>query len=399
MNFTVETHAFLMAVIALRVYQGDPLLMKKLLPVLIVVLVGAALIFAISSKQGSDTGSGNSASDKTTTARAGSDSGGESPTSGTGDHGGISRSPLNSHQGNNTEESDDDVMDREEKPATDIYKTADEALKAIRDGAADYDDLVLDQFTQLGDNCTWCDSLYKSVRALVTSPDVKPDERSYYSEVLAVSGRVDNVKFLVDGIKNSKNEDEADTYAEALELTVGKNDVVKYLGDQLNDSNDSLREASVAAITNQGSRLAVELLYENTLKKGDPDGYYSLGIGLGEVVPDQEAMPYLLEVASKRDQYSHLAVKSLLNAGLDGVKAVVDMLSSGKNPDADKDLLKGAADHVSFEDDVVSYLKQISGTSTNPVVTNFAKEVLADFAEADGNQDSEEQLSTPLTRP
>lgn len=370
--------------------------MKKILPVIIVVLVGAALVFAISSKRAGDASSTNQASQATLAAPNQNATGGGASNGQAATDGGRALSGQNPAGIMIKDGAEDDILDREEKPATELYKNADEALKAIKDGAVDYDDLVLDQFTELGENCTWCDSLYNSIRALITSPDIKPDERSYYSEVLAVSGRVENIKFLVDGIKNAKNQDEADTYAESLELTIGKNDVVKFLGEQLNDQNEVLREASVAAITNQGSRLAVELLYDNTVKKGDPDGYYSLGIGLGEVVPDQEAMPYLIEIASKRDPYSHLAVKSLLNAGLDGVKAVVDMLATGKGTDADKELLKGAADHVSYEDEVVNYLKQVAESSSNPAVTSFAKEVLADFAEAEGDQGEDEPLSTPM---
>ena len=90
-------------------------------------------------------------------------------------------------------------------------------------------------------------------------------------------------------------------------------DVVTELSGYVNSNNELLQESAVAAITNQGSKLAAETLYKHTVEKGDADGYYSLGIGLGELIPDDETLPYLNELVSKRDKYSHLAVKALLN--------------------------------------------------------------------------------------
>ena len=90
-------------------------------------------------------------------------------------------------------------------------------------------DLILDQFTEPGQNCTWCNDFYGQLRDLIFSPDTKADQKSYFAEILAISGRVENVKTLVDAITSAKSQDEADSFAEALELTIGKDDVVKIL--------------------------------------------------------------------------------------------------------------------------------------------------------------------------
>ncbi len=344
--------------------------MKKILPVLLVVIVAVGIWFAISSRIETET------SPAATTVATQTSS--QVSQQGQAGSGAVQE---------DTEEAAEADVAVDERPAAERYKTAEEALKAIKDAAADYDDLVLDQFTEPGDNCTWCNSFYASVKELLFSPDTKADQKSYYAEVLAISGKLDNVKTLVDAVVNAKNQEEADVFAEALELTVGKDDVVKYLGEQLNQPNETLKEAAVAAITNQGSKLAVETLYSNTVEKGDPDGYYSLGIGLGEVVPDEEALPYLQELAMKRDAYSHLAIKSLLNSGLDGLKIVMDVLSNSKNPDADKEMLNGAKEHVSYDEDNVAYLKQVAESGKNNPAVTLAKEILADFEQAESESD------------
>jgi hypothetical protein len=346
--------------------------MKIFLSILVVVVVAVAVWFAVSSRNTTDGGS--VAGNLNDPGKGGASPGMEAGQSGAG------QGDMPSAKSAGSEEDGDVNVD--DRPATEVYKSADEALKAVKEAAADYDDLVLDQFTDLPRNCSWCDSFYSSLKDMIVSPDIKSDERSYYAELLAISGRVENVKSLVDAINGAKSPEEINLLAEALELSTGGGDVVKYLGDQLGSKNDTLREAAVAAVTNQGSRLATEILYKNTVDRGDPDGYYSMGIGLGEVVPEPEALPYLQELAMKRDQYSHLAVKSLLNAGLEGTKIVIDVLGNSKNPDFDKEMLKGAKDHVAYDDDVVNYLKNVAETSKSPRVQEFAKDVLADFAQS-----------------
>lgn len=372
-------------------FPAGEYIMKKVITGVVIILIVAGLWYAISSRVDSGAPGGSEGAAKSASATGGTAA--ERTDAGNAADAGLVE-PL--EEG---EDGLDEPENMDERPATDRYKTADEALKAIKDAAANYDDLVLDQFTQLGDNCTWCDSFYASVKELMLSPDTKPDQRSYFAEVLAISGRVENLKTLVDAIVNAKGQDEADAYAEALELTVGKDDAVRFLGEQLSQQNETLREASVAAITNQGSKLAVDTLYNHTVEKGDPDGYYSLGIGLGELVPEEEAMPYLQELAMKRDQYSHLAVKALLNSGLEGLKVVMDVLSNSRNPDFDREMLKGARDHVAYDEDVMAYLKQVSESSGPGPRADFAKEVLADFQQSQQEAQQDEASAPEAAAP
>lgn len=373
--------------------------MQKLIPIIVVVVVSLALWFAITSR-GRKTENVASNSQATQNAQTGS-------TSQNGAQGADSPdSPVGSSVNGATAGADDEAEtgtdeDFDDRPATERYKTADEALKAIKDAAVDYDDLVLDQFTMPGENCSWCDSVYASVKDLLLASDTKADQKSFYAEILAVSGRVENLKTLVDAIKNSKNQDEKDSFAEALELSVGKEDAVKYLGEQLNDSDQTLKESSVAALTNQGSRLAVETLFNHTVTTGNSEGYYQLGIGVGEMVPDEEAWPFLQQKALQKDAYSHLAAKALLNVGLEGVKMVADLYGNSDDPEFAKKVLEGAKDHVAFDDETIEYLRSQAQTTKSPVLSAWYQSLLKEYEQSEqemaaSDEGGDEQPFTPV---
>lgn len=278
----------------------------------------------------------------------------------------------------------------EVRPASESYASAEEAFAAAMKGAKDFDDSVLEQFTEPGPECSWCPAFYASVQEVVLNPSTPQDQKSYMAEILAISGRAENVQTLVDGIKNAPNSTEADLFAEALELTLGKDDVVKVLGEQLSTTNDTLREASVAAITNQGTRYAAELLQKHVQERNDPDAYYSVGIGPGEFIPDEEALPFVQEQVQKRDQYSAAWAKSLINAGLPGLQNLFEQLDSSTNYDSDATLLKDALAHVNFEDGIKELVDNVIANNRNPRAVEFAKQIQAEI----GQQESEESEGT-----
>lgn len=286
--------------------------------------------------------------------------------------------------------------DEEDQPAAQVYKTADEALAAVQNGAKDYDDIILEQFVEPGEDCTWCASFYDSLTSLMKQEDISEDDRAYYSEILAISGKSENIKTLIDAIEEAGETESADIYAESLELTIGGDDTVELLAQHLESENELLQESSVAAITNQGSRLAAETLYEHTKKMGDPDGYYSLGIGIAEMIPDQETLPYLQELASQRDEYSHLSFKALLNYGHEGLVKAFDVLVTSPNAEFDKQLILDAADHASFEEASEPYLNEMIKThGDKQVVVDLANEIKEIFTldeELDYEELDEEEI-------
>lgn len=365
--------------------------MRKSLPVIILGLVAViAIWYAVSSNEKTSTNSSDklaSVNDQKSGVNSEDKSG---PSSSSGSMSGASAPKPHSASGSDLEEPETDEEEGyDERPASEVYSNSEDALKAVKEGAVDYDDIILERFTTPGADCKWCGEFYNSLRNMIISDDSSDDEKSYYSELLAISGKPENVRALIDAIKTVGDNEKGDLYAEALELTVGGPEVLNMLGDQLNTDNELLKESLIAAVTNQGTRQAAELLYQQTVQSSDPDGFYSLGIGLGEFVPDEEAMPYVQELVMKRDSHSHLAVKALLNAGSEGLKIVLDVLSSSKDPAADRALLKDAVDHVSYDEETEKLLKNVVANPKNEVLAEFAKQALDSIESEAGDAEPE----------
>ena len=153
---------------------------------------------------------------------------------------------------------EDEYEDIDIRPATEVYTSSEDAFEAVKKGAQDYDDIILEQFVEIKD-CEWCGEFFDSVKEAMLKPSASEDEQSYYSEILAISGSPTQVKTLVESIKNAGDEAKADLLAESLELALGDDTVVNYLKEELSETTDPLlKESLVAAVTNQGSRLAAE---------------------------------------------------------------------------------------------------------------------------------------------
>ena len=239
--------------------------------------------------------------------------------------------------------------------------------------------MVLEHFNRPGADCTWCPEFYKTLTERMLSPEATDDEQSYYGEILAISGRVENISTLVDAIKNAPSQEVADRFSEALELTIGDEKVISYLGTQLRSSeNEDLKESLVAALTNHGSRSAIETLYSYTQESGTADGFYSLGIGLGEVIPDRDSLPLLAEYLSKNDNRSPLALKALFNSGSEGFEIGMNYLTNVKDPETLDRLIKDAKDHVSCDkENEVSAQKVANNPNNPPQLIDLAKQVLS----------------------
>jgi hypothetical protein len=351
--------------------------MKKLLPIIVLGVVTLGVILARKGNEQQTTNQ-QAATSQNTSSTSPADSAQNSGTSSTTSGSETKTSDANSEL---------NTVEDEIKPAAELYASADAALAAVKAASKEYDDLVIEQFVEPDQACSWCNEFYAKLAETMTSDATNNDERSYFAEILAVSGKVDNVNTLVKAAEGAKDSEQKDAYAEALEMTVGDDEVVRYFSDHLGTEDSGLKESMLAAVTNHGSRLAVDVLYQETVKNDDPDGYYSIGIGLGEMIPDDDTIPYLQELASKRDKFSHLAVKALLNQGDKGLKTVVTMLEQGGDEAGNKQLLKDAVDHVAYEDTTSAYLEDLAKNSKNPVIVEFSKEALKEIDSADEDLD------------
>jgi hypothetical protein len=287
---------------------------------------------------------------------------------------------LSTDKDSNWADIDEDPIE----PATDLYTSAADALEAVRKGAKEYDDIILEQFVDLGPACTWCDEFYGEVKQMMLQAESDSDEQAYFAELLTISGKPENVETVVDILKKTDPQSaDFDVYLDALEMTVGGEDVVKVLSENLDVDNPDLRESVVAAISNQGSAFAVDTLYKHVKEAGVKDGYYSAGVGIGELIPEEEAFPLMREVISNRDEQSPEFVKGLLNAGVGGLREVYEALNSSTDVEGDKNLLKGAMDHIPYDDETEKYLREVVVKSTNPALKEFGEKALKIIDEED----------------
>jgi hypothetical protein len=275
-------------------------------------------------------------------------------------------------------------------PATQKYASAAEALDAARKAAVDYDDALMISFNNLK-NCSWCEEFYAGIEKMAGDPAISLDQRAYFAEVLAGSGDVNILKKLVGLYETATVTEDKEMFGEALEMAEGGDDIVQYLSGYLTNSDATLRESVVSAISNQGSRLAVETLYKDMISGGGANtDYYSLGTGLAETVPDETAIPYLHELLIQRAPKSEYVVKALLNGGMEGITVVFDALSSEKDEARGKELLRDALDHIITDDEVTNFLTKASATETYPnFLREFAKEALAE-AQSEDLEDDED---------
>lgn len=350
--------------------------MKKLIPFLLVLAIAVGAWFYFQNSQETGSLSFEQKASKNGTSNATSTSSNTNSLTGSST---ATTSAGKTNAGTIGSDEEDFDGDYDDRPAAQVYSSLDDALAAIKKGALDYDDVILEQFVEPGEDCTWCGELYSTISELMLNKDANEDERAYYSEILAISGKQENIQKLVDSIRETDNEDIADILAESLELTIGNDEIVKYLSDFVGDSNELLQESAVAAITNQGSKLAAEVLYNRALNQDDPLEDYDIGIGLGEVIPEEDTLPFFQDLVLKRDKISQLGVKALLNYGHDGVVRVFDSLSSSPNEDFDKGMLVDALDHVIYDEETESFLKDVIESEATPTAKEFAKEILEQF--------------------
>ena len=254
------------------------------------------------------------------------------------------------------------------------------AFRVVRQAAQTNDQAVLAEISQMNQDCEWCDSFYDQTRRALSGADLTPKERAYLASVLARSGRTDNVRQLVQLMEEAANHPEAGvnpgTYSNPLEDVPVGPEIVDQIAADLASNNPFLREAAVSILTKQGTVSAAEQLYNHTVERGDPDGYYRAGIGIGEMKPKAEALEYIEQLVNKRDQYSHLAVKALLNYGKEGLDRVVAIFGQSSSYEMDKLMLRGAIDHISSAPEMLTYVEGLSQSAGSKAIRELAKDVL-----------------------
>jgi hypothetical protein len=96
------------------------------------------------------------------------------------------------------------------------------------------------------------------------------------------------------------------------------------------------------------------------------------------MTPEPEAFPFLEDLVRKQDQYSHLALKALLNGGADGVGAAMSLLAEIPGSVANRALIMGAVDHIPMYGPTLKYIESLT-SSPNPTIKELARDVVREY--------------------
>lgn len=263
-----------------------------------------------------------------------------------------------------------------------LPETAEKAFNLLSQAAKNNDKTMLDQVSQLGPNCAFCDEFYKRTRQQLTSSELRSDERSVFASALVRGGGTANVNQVVDLLQSAGEhpelQDSPNVYADALGDTTLAPEIIDEISAGLESENRYYREAIVSMLTQQGTKEAAQKLYDHVIEAGIKDGYYNSGMGIGKFNTQPDAIPYLEELALKRDQYSGLAIDAILNTGREGLDRVIALLSDSKDYQSDKKLLRNSVDHIDRDAQTLAYLKTLSKTGKTQAIRELAQHVLAE---------------------
>jgi len=254
------------------------------------------------------------------------------------------------------------------------YASAKDALYAVSTAAKNYDNDMLEKFKLPGTNCSWCEEFYSQVRGLLSSESMPLAERHYMALLLAESGRPENIEALIDAAVTATSTELKNLFSEALELTVGNDEVVRFLGMQLEKAPEGVRESIGTALTRQSSLAAAEELYRQArINPAEEEISFNDGIGLEELAATEEVLPFLSEIVRKRDEVSNLAAVALINSGEAGFREFLTVIESPEY--ADTQLLDTVLKNVAFSEDVQKIAQERLGS-----VDGTAKEFLEKVA-------------------
>ena len=112
---------------------------------------------------------------------------------------------------------------------------------------------------------------------------------------------------------------------------------------------------------------------------------------------DDKALAKADEYAQKRDAFAPLAVKAMLNTGMPGLRMVMDLLSTSSNIEQDRNLIKGAVEHVGYDEQIEKYLQE-KVNDPQPLVREFAKQILDDYSQQEEASQEPVQDEAPMSK-
>lgn len=257
-------------------------------------------------------------------------------------------------------------------------KAAKRALQLLIQAAEKDDKNFLKEISKAGSKCYGCDPFYKEVKSLLSAQDIPNSLKWFLSDALVRSGVAENQQIVADraaeAAKHPESGESSTVFSDAMADAPLASSVVDSVSSNLDSPNPYVRDMALTVLTRDGTLQSAQKLYEFTVQQKNSDGFYLENMGLGRMKPEPETLPFLEGLVRQQDQYSHLAVKALLNYGIDGIKRVASILSE-VGSGADKSLMVYAVNHVNRDPATISYLRTLAG-SGSPEMRQLANAVI-----------------------
>ncbi len=277
------------------------------------------------------------------------------------------------------------------------FNSAAEALEAVLRAAASDDGSLLDRFADLPADTPWLKELSNSLMDLVRAPGTEREKKQYLANILGISGQPENTKFLFDELAKAKSDEDVELYATAIDLTGGPVETTQFLGSALDSDNQNVKTAALSALTNQDSPEAVQLVYNHTLKAGNPELGMEQGVGFSEMIPDEKTMPFFTDVLSKADDYAILAVRPLARSGDAGVSKILDVTLQHRGQAFEDKVINQLA--MDLDEDTQQYLTKVKNDTSNKARAELADKILEKLKQLDAESlaDSPSELESMVS--
>lgn len=267
------------------------------------------------------------------------------------------------------------------------FDSAAQALEAVLRAAATDDGTMLDRFANLSPDTPWLKELSSSLIDLVKNPSTDREKRQYLANILGISGQPENTKFLFEELAKATTDEQIETFATAIDLTGGPAETTQFLGTVLDSDNANVRTAALSALTNQDSLEAVQLVYNHTLKSGNPELGLDQGVGFSEMFPDDKTMPFFTDVLSKGDEYSILAVRPLARTGESGISKILDVTLQHKGGPFEEKVVSQLA--LDLDEETLEYLTKVKNDASNSARAELAGKVIDKLKQLEAEAEAE----------
>jgi hypothetical protein len=228
-----------------------------------------------------------------------------------------------------------------------IYSTAEQALPFVEEFLSTGLTETLAEFTGIQGDCSWCAELFQQLGDMIADTSTPEEERFRAAMLLSGTARVEAAEVLIEKAEQDPTFGVRTVLFESLARVPPTPEIIALYNQKLQDNDaEKIREALVAALGFGRSLEAAQALYRDITLHNDTDGFARDRIGLAYFNADANALPYIRSLVEKRDEFSPLAFRSLLNSGEEGLRTALDVLASEPNDTFWSDVIQNAPKYL-----------------------------------------------------